>query len=129
MVGTHNITVAELSRQEHISVQTLYDWRDIVKTMGMPVPGKKPTTEDWSAEAKLAVIVETATLSVSDLNRHCRERGLYPNQVQRWKQECLQGFQNSEAQGKAIKQRAKKDKFEIKTLNKNLRNHHRYYCI
>ena len=41
--------------------------------------------------------------------------------MQRWKQECLQGFQNSEAQGKAIKQQAKKDKFEIKTLKKDLR--------
>ena len=113
--------IAEISRQEHISVQNLYNWRDTAKKMGMPVPGKKLTTEDWSAEAKLAVIVETATLSASEQSRYCREKGLYPDQVQRWKQECLHGFQSSETHGKAIKLQAKKDKFEIKTLKKDLR--------
>ena len=68
LLPPHNMTVAELSRREHISVQTLYNWRDTAKKMGMPVPGKKTTTEDWSAEAKLAVIIETATLSASELS-------------------------------------------------------------
>jgi len=121
LMPPHNMTVAEISRQEHISVQTLYNWRDTAKKMGMPVPGKKLTTEDWSAEAKLAVIVETATLSASELSGYCREKGLYPDQVQRWKRECLHGFQSSETHGKAIKLQAKKDKFEIKTLKKDLR--------
>jgi len=41
--------------------------------------------------------------------------------VQRWKSECLQGFQNSEAQSSAVKHQAKKDKVEIKLLKKDLR--------
>lgn len=49
------------------------------------------------------------------------KKDLYPEQVQRWKSECLQGFQTSEAQGSAVKHQAKKDKVEIKLLKKDLR--------
>jgi transposase-like protein len=121
LLPPHNMTVAALSRREHISVQTLYNWRDTAKKMGMPVPGKTSTTENWSAETKLAVVIETTALSAAELSQYCREKGLYPEQVKRWKLECLQGFQNSEVQSKAIKQQAKKDKVEIKALKKDLR--------
>jgi hypothetical protein len=83
--------------------------------------GKTLSTEDWSADAKLATVVETLALSESELSQYCRENGLYSEQVQRWKQECLQGFQNSEAVSKASQRQSKSDKAEIKTLKKDLR--------
>ena len=97
------MTVAEIARQEHVSVKTLYNWRDTAKQQGMPVPGKTLSADDWAADAKLSVVIQTAALSVSELGQYCREKGLYPEQVQRWKSECLQGFQNSEAQSNAVK--------------------------
>jgi hypothetical protein len=43
-------------------------------------------------EAKLAIVVETASMSEAELGGYCREKGLYPEQVQRWKEaSCLQG--------------------------------------
>lgn len=116
-----NLTVAEVARQEGVSAQTLYTWRDKAKRLGKPVPGKKLSTEDWSAEAKLATVVETIALSESELSQYCREKGLYPEQVHRWKQECLQGFRNSKAISKASQRQSKSDKAEIKTLKKDLR--------
>ena len=116
-----NLTVAEVARQEGMSAQTLYTWRDKAKRLGKPVLGKKLSTEDWSAEAKLATVVETMSLSESQLSQYCREKGLYPEQVKRWKQECLQGFQNSEAVNKVSQRQSKSDKAEIKILKKDLR--------
>jgi transposase-like protein len=116
-----NMTVAEVSREEGVSAQTLYNWRYTAKKKGMPVPGKKITANDWSSDTKLAVIIETAPLSASELSQHCRQKGLYPEQVQRWRQECLQGFQSSEESGKEILRQSKSDKAEIKQLKKNLR--------
>ena len=121
LLPPHNMTVAGLARQENISEQTLYNWRFKAREKGQPVPGKKATSEDWSAEAKLAVVIETAILSESELSRYCREKGLYPDQVKRWKQDSLRGFQRSEEQGKAIRQQAKRDKTEISQLKKELR--------
>ncbi len=116
-----NMTIAEVSREEGDSPQALYNWRYTVKKLGKPVPGKTITTDDWSSETKLAVIIETAPLSESELSQYCREKGLYPEQVQRWRQDCLHGFQSSEVTSKEIQRQSKADKVEIKQLKKDLR--------
>jgi len=116
-----SMTIAEVARQEGVSDQTLYNWRNNAKRLGKPVPGKKSSAEDWSAETKLAVIVETMVLSASELSQYCREKGLYPEQVLRWKQECLHGFTSSESTSVASSRQAKIDKAEIKALKRELR--------
>mgnify|MGYP000117164073 CR=1 FL=1 len=79
-----NMTVAEVSRIEGISDKTLYHWRTKAKQSGQPVPGRTSTTESWSSDAKLAVIIETAALSESELSQYCREKGLLVEQVKNW---------------------------------------------
>jgi len=51
--------------------------------IGDPKPNNQEflRTEDWSAEARLAVVIETAILSETELARYCREKGLLPEQV------------------------------------------------
>ena len=115
-----NMTVAEVARQEGMAPQTLYHWRDQAKKSGVPVPGKTPTSEQWSAETKLAVIVETAVMSESELGQYCRAKGLFVEQIKRWKDDCLAGFQSTKEQEKAALKQAKADKNEIKTLKKDL---------
>jgi len=53
-----NMSVAEVAKAEGISEQTLYNWQNKAKQQGRPVPGNKPTSEQWSAEAKLVHISE-----------------------------------------------------------------------
>lgn len=50
----------------------------------MPATGK--SAEQWSAAAKFAVVLQTAGLNDTELGAFCRERGLYPQQVARWRQ-------------------------------------------
>lgn len=121
LLPPHNMSVAGLARQENIAEQTLYNWRNQAKEAGRPVPGKKTKTEDWSAETKLAVIIETGTLSESELSQYCREKGLYPEQIKRWKQDSLAGFSRSKAQQNETRKQSKADKSEIKKLRKELR--------
>ena len=116
-----SMTIAEVGRQEGVSIQTLYNWRDKAKQEGKPVPGKTTTSENWSAESKLAVVTQTSTLSESELGQYCREKGLFPEQVKRWKESCIGGFQSTEAVTKKIQGQAKSDKREIKALKTELR--------
>lgn len=102
-------------------MNTLYQWRDKARRSGLPVPGKTPTSNDWSAETKLATVIETAPLSESELSQYCREKGLYADQVKSWKTQCLTGFQLSMAQQKEAATQAKADQLSIKTLKKELR--------
>ena len=107
LLPPHNMTVAEVAEIEGISSKTLYHWRDKARKEGRIVPGKKVTTDGRSAEAKLTVIIETASMTETEISQYCREKGLFREQIQQWKQNCLGGFQSSESQAKAIKAQAK----------------------
>ena len=120
LLPPYNISVPALAKEEGISDQTLYNWRTKIKQQGQPVPGNKPTPDQWSSEAKLATVIAIAPLSEAELSQYCRENGLYVEQVKGWKEECLGGFQLSEKQKRESKVQAKKDKHEIKILKKEL---------
>src|SRR5690625_1979317 len=117
LLPPYNLTVAELAREEGISPATLYNWRKQAKLEGRPVPGHTNKSEQWSAEAKLATVIETATLSEAELSEYCRKKGLYPDQVHRWKAESLQGFARSAEQEKALRLQSRNDKKEIKNYS------------
>ncbi|PSF05178.1 hypothetical protein C7H09_16395 [Marinobacter fuscus] len=60
-----SMTISALSREEGISEQTLYNWRTQARKEGRPVPGSKAKSDQWSAEAKLATVIETAARRAS----------------------------------------------------------------
>lgn len=122
LLPPYNMTVSDLAKMEGISEATLYNWRKHARLRGRAVPGPKPNnTDQWSAEAKLAVVIETASLSEAQLNEYCREKGLFVEQVRLWKAASLAGFQTRDDQDKILKQQSKTDKVRIKTLEKELR--------
>ena len=55
------------------------------------MPGYRNAGDEWSPGAKLAVAIETASVSEAELSAYCRQKGLYSEQVQRWKEACLHG--------------------------------------
>jgi transposase-like protein len=81
LLPPYNMTVAAVAQMEGISEATLYNWRNQAKTEGKLVPGAGKNSEQWPAEARLAVIVETATLSEAEIAEYCRKKGLYPAQI------------------------------------------------
>ena len=116
-----NMTVSEVSLKHGVSNQTLYNWCKTAREQGKPVPGNKKTSDQWPAEARFAVVVETASMNASELSQYCRKKGLYPEQVHAWKAACLSGFEANEAQARVTKKQARADKAEIKSLKHELR--------
>lgn len=116
-----NMSVAQVARNEGIGLQTLYNWRAKAKQQGRPVPGNKSTPDQWSAEAKLATIIETASLNEAELGEYCREKGLYVEQVKAWKADSLRGFVSSREQEGEVKRQRRADQKAIKQLKRELR--------
>jgi len=115
------MSVSEVAQQEGMSEQTLYNWRKQAKLKGVPVPGPSKISDDWSGEAKFAVVVETATLSEVELSQYCREKGLYPEQVKAWKQDFIDGANLSPERKREEMKQAKADKKQVLKLKKELR--------
>ena len=121
MMPPLNMTIAEIARTEGIGEQTLYNWRNKAREQGRPVPGNKPTPDQWSAEAKLAVVIETGSMNEAELSEYCRSKGLYVEQIKAWKADSLKGFASSREQELEAKQQRKADRREIKQLKRELR--------
>ena len=64
------MAVAEVALSEGVSSKTLYHCRDKLRKESQPVPGKTLTSDEWSAEAKLAVIIEKAPVSKTGISRY-----------------------------------------------------------
>ena len=64
---------------------TLYSWRKTRLLQGEVVPASGREPEGWGAADKFTVVLETVGLNATELSAYCRERGLFPEQVDRWR--------------------------------------------
>ena len=109
-------SISEVAKEEGIPEATLYNWRKALREKGAAVPSKKTSPEQWSAQTKLAVVAETYTMTEHELSTYCRSKGLYPEQIHTWREECLHGFRSSKEKDAEAKQQSRADKLEIKAL-------------
>lgn len=77
MLSPNPPAIGTLAKQEGISEATLYNWRKQLRQEGRSVPEHDRTSENWSAQTKFAVVVETAALTETELAEYCRGKGLY----------------------------------------------------
>jgi transposase-like protein len=75
-----------VSAELGIHVVTLYNWRKTWRFQGEVMPASEKDPDGWGSTGKFTVVLETAGLNGTELGAYCRERGLYPEQVERWRQ-------------------------------------------
>ena len=113
-------SVAQISRDSGVSAQTLYNWRNQYRHEGKVVPADPSNPENWSGENKLAVVIESASLNEKQLSEYCRRKGLYPEQIARWKASAIAGNEASRPLTKAEMQTLKKERKKNRRLEKEL---------
>lgn len=117
-------SVAQISKELGIHIATLYAWRKAWRLQGEVVPASEKAPESWSSADKFTVVLESSGLNATELGAFCRERGLYPEQVDRWRQAAQDANANSMltmADQKDLEKRHQQDQREIKRLQQELR--------
>jgi transposase-like protein len=117
-------SVVEIARELGIHAITLYKWRKAWRLQGEVVPASEKEAESWSAADKFTVVLETAGLNATELGGYCRERGLYPEQVDRWRKAAQDANAQpllTMADQKDLQKRHQEDQREIKRLQQELR--------
>jgi transposase len=115
------VSVSQLCRDTGVSDVTLYKWRKNYRDKGVAVPADKSKPESWTAEDKLAVVIETASFNEQQLSEYCRSKGLYKEQIDQWKIAALSGYQNSIQVKKNQVRHRREDKQKIKKLERELK--------
>lgn len=119
MAGPEGRTAANLSKEVGVSQTSLSKWLRDAKVRRMPngeereQEARRP--DDWSAEEKLAAVIEAGRLGESELGEFLRRRGIHQSQLEQWKQAAL------EALGSSSKSpRSSSDTRRIRDLEKQL---------
>lgn len=90
MMPPNNETVGQIARDSGLSEGTLYKWQKEARANGFVIPGGKKESEKWSTRDKFAIVVKTSTLSEIELSEYCRAKGLFVEQVEAWRDACMQ---------------------------------------
>ncbi len=113
-------SVAQVSRETGVSEPTLYNWRNRVRHEGKAVPADPSNPENWSGENKLSVVIETAALNTEELAEYCRRKGLYVEQIVRWREAAVAGADTERPLSAEERRQAQRNRKKIRKLEKEL---------
>ena len=120
MMPPNNESVSQLSEELGITEPTLYKWRKEARLAGNPTPGDGQSSEQWSSEDKFLVVMEAYAMNAAELSEYCRKKGLYKEQIEAWRDSCLNANGRESSQTKQLNQELKEEKKRAKTLEKDL---------
>ena len=101
MLVPHGKPMAALARETGVPEPTLYRWRNAAtlpavtrRSTRKPTPSTKPAKapHEWSAEQKLAVVLEAAAIPDAELGEFLRRKGLHEAQLQEWRAAATAGL-------------------------------------
>lgn len=84
------------------------------------MPADPSNPENWSGKNKLAVVIETAALNEEELSAYCREKGLYVEQVRRWRAAAESGADVERPLTAAERREWQKERKRTRKLEKEL---------
>lgn len=113
-----SLSLAEVARQEGIPTATLYNWRHRARIRGAVLPSRSAPPDRWRSEEKFRIVLETAPMNEAELSAYCRERGLYPEQIEAWKHACMSANAESAEQERLSRQARKAEQKRIRQLER-----------
>ena len=118
----HNLSPQAVADQEGISLATIYKWRREARAQGRCLPDAGSSNpENWSGREKFTAVVETAAMNAEQLGEYCRKRGLYVEQLERWRRECESAMGQSPSAEAAARSEARAERKRIRELERELR--------
>jgi transposase len=105
-------SVEHVSREVAVSVATLERWRADTLANGSGAGSLR-----WTAAARLQAVIVTAAMDEATRSAWCREQGLYPADLDGWKQDAIAGLGEPWAVSAA---EARQDRRRVKELEREL---------
>lgn len=102
-----------VSREVGVSVATLERWRADALANGSASGNQR-----WTAAARLQAVIATAAMDEATRSAWCREQGVYPAELDAWKQDAIAGLGEPRATS-AVE--ARQDRQRVKELERELR--------
>jgi hypothetical protein len=112
LLPPESAAVETVSRELSISTATLERWR--ADALSRPARERA-----WTAPARFEAVLITATLDEASKSAWCRENGLYPQELEKWRAAATQALASPE-ELRASPSDTKADRRRIKELEREL---------
>jgi len=112
LLPPESAAVDVVSREVGIGSGTLERWRD--DALSMPARGRA-----WTAAARLDAVIVTAALDETGKSTWCREHGVYPDELLKWRASATTALAEPE-EVRASPQSTRQDRKRIKELEREL---------
>jgi len=116
-----NETVASISEETSISKATIYQWIRKHNENKNSNPVNLKSKANWTSEDKFHIVLETASLSETELAEYCRRKGIYVEEITSWKAQCLSANTVVDENPTKLKDSLKEEQKRNKELQKELR--------
>ena len=113
LIPPESAPIERVSRDLSVSVTTLEHWR--ADALSRPARERA-----WTAAARLEAVLATAALDEAGKSAWCRENGLYPQDLEQWRQAATLALAEPE-EARASARETKADRRRIKALERDLR--------
>ena len=114
-------TVASISEETGIPKGTIYQWIRNNNESQKSNPVNLKARSNWTSQDKFQIVLETATLSETELAKYCRRKGIYVEEIKQWKEQCLSANTTRSADPDKLKNSLKEEQIKNKALQKELR--------
>ncbi len=115
-------SVVSCAREASIPESTVATWLRKHKKKNGEAVGSKKQGKQWTAEQKFDALLQTAPMSEAEKSEYCRKNGIFPEQLEEWKKDCISGCRKSPDREyvKKAKQTEQELKRKTKALEKEL---------
>lgn len=86
-------TITSLSEELGIPRTTIYQWIKKAETDSNTISINRKPTSKWTSKDKFHVVLETSTLTETEIAEYCRRKGIFVDEVKSWKEQCLKANQ------------------------------------
>jgi len=122
LLPPHELAPKTVAEQEGIALATIYNWRRQARAQGRLMPDADATgPEAWSAREKFAAVLETASMSEHERGEYCRRRGVYREQLERWRGDCERAADLAAGERQERAGQARAERRRIRELERELR--------
>lgn len=105
-----------VAREVGVGAGTLERWREDAQSR----PARDPSAgRAWTAGARLEAVITTAAMNEAGKSAWCREHGVYPADLDKWRASCTTALADPE-DARASPQATRADRKRIKELERDL---------
>jgi transposase len=113
LLPPESASVETVSREIGVAVATLERWRS--EALSMPALDRI-----WTAAARLEAVIATAAMDEAGKSAWCRQQGVYPSELEKWRQSATEALAEPE-EARASPQQTRQDRRRIQELERELK--------